>query len=65
MVNLLFFSFRGTAWATPPHGLNELVSVGVVAGLHLWKGNALLSILCGTACYMALHQSGVLTGLFG
>ena len=65
MVNLLLFSFRGTDWLHPPYGLNELISVGVVVGLHLWRENSLLSILSGTACYMALQQSGVLVQILG
>lgn len=28
----------------------------VVAALHAWKRNTLLSIICGTVCYMMLVQ---------
>ncbi len=38
------------------HGLPELISVGVVAGLHIWKKNTFLSIGAGTICYMILIQ---------
>lgn len=31
-----------------------VVAVAVTAGLHLWKGHALISILVGTSCYVAL-----------
>ena len=39
-----------------PYGLPELISVAVVVGLHLWKGNTLASIALGTLCYMMLVQ---------
>ena len=38
------------------HGIPEAIAVAVTAGLHLWRRNTLLSILAGTACYMALVQ---------
>lgn len=38
------------------HGLPELIGVAVVAGLHLWKKNILLSIAGGTVLYMVLVQ---------
>jgi len=31
----------------------------VTAGLHVWRGNTLLSIGVGTGLYMAVLQSGV------
>ncbi|MCC8023107.1 MAG: AzlD domain-containing protein [Clostridiales bacterium] len=36
--------------------LPELLAVLVVAGLHLWRRNTLLSIGGGTLCYMLLVQ---------
>ena len=38
------------------HGVPEAISVALVAALHLWKRNMLLSIAGGTICYMALVQ---------
>ncbi len=38
------------------HGLPEGLAIAVVAALHLWKGQMLLSIAGGTACYMLLVQ---------
>ena len=38
------------------HGIPELISVVLVAVLHKWKKNTLLSILSGTICYMLLIQ---------
>ncbi len=39
------------------HGLPELMGVAAAAGLHLWKGNTLLSIFGATALYMVLVQA--------
>ena len=41
------------AW---PYGLPEIISCVVVAALHVWKRNSLLSIGGGTVCYMLLVQ---------
>ena len=38
------------------HGLPEAIAIAVVAALHLWKKNTLLSIAVGTVCYMLLVQ---------
>ena len=37
-------------------GIPELISIALVAALHKWKKNTLLSILAGTICYMLLIQ---------
>lgn len=39
-----------------PHGLPELIGCVIVALLHIWKRNSLLSIGVGTVCYMLLVQ---------
>lgn len=39
-----------------PHGLPELIGCAIVALLHIWKRNSLLSIGVGTVCYMLLVQ---------
>lgn len=41
------------AW---PYGIPELFSCILVAALHIWKRNSLLSIGGGTICYMLLVQ---------
>lgn len=41
------------AW---PYGIPELLSCGLVAVLHIWKRNSLLSIGGGTIFYMLLVQ---------
>ena len=38
------------------HGIPELISIVLVAVLHKWRKNTLLSILSGTICYMLLIQ---------
>ena len=38
------------------HGVPELLSIALVAVLHLWKGQMLQSIAAGTVCYMLLVQ---------
>ena len=38
------------------HGLPELIAISVVAALHLWKKQTLLSIAGGTLVYMLLVQ---------
>ena len=34
----------------------SLIAIAVVAALHVWKRNTLLSILCGVISYMLLVQ---------
>ena len=53
---LVVYCLRGISWTAAPHGVPELVSVAVVAALHKWKGNVLLSIAGGTILYMLLVQ---------
>ena len=53
---LVVYCLKGTTLTAVPFGFPELLSVGIVAALHLWKSNTLLSIVSGTACYMVLIQ---------
>ncbi|MFI3201721.1 MAG: AzlD domain-containing protein [Eubacteriales bacterium] len=39
-----------------PYGIPEIIAIGLVAGIHIWKRNTLLSILMGTVSYMVLVQ---------
>ena len=39
-----------------PYGIPELLSIALVAVLHIWKRNSLLSIGAGTVFYMLLVQ---------
>lgn len=53
---LIVYCLKGVDITTVPYGIAEFASVGLVAVLHVWKRNTLLSIAAGTACYMALIQ---------
>ena len=53
---LVVYSLKDVSLLTGSHGLPELLSVAVVAGLHLWRRQMLLSIAGGTVCYMLLVQ---------
>ncbi len=51
---LVVFCLKGISLLKAPYGLPELAAGALVVGLHIWKRNTLLSIVGGTACYMAL-----------
>lgn len=51
---LVVYCLRSTDLTAAPYGIPGLVSVVVVALLHLWKKNTLISILGGTTLYMIL-----------
>lgn len=51
---LVIYCLKNVSLAHSPYGIPEFVAVALVAGLHLWKRNTLLSILLGTVCYMLL-----------
>ena len=53
MVILVVYCVKGIDLFTGNHGI---LSVAVVAGLHIWKRNTLLSIAAGTILYMILVQ---------
>lgn len=53
---LLVYCLRSTTVLVSPHGIPEAIAVALTAGLQLWKKITLLSILCGTICYMFLVQ---------
>lgn len=53
---LVIFCLKGVSLTAAPYGLPELIACAVVVGLHIWKRNTSLSIICGTVCYMVLVQ---------
>jgi len=59
MVLLLFYCFRDIRFTAIDDGPIEIISLAVVVGLHLWRSNALLSIMAGTGVYMFLSQSSL------
>ena len=53
---LVVYCLKDVSLFSNPFGLPELISCVVVAALHVWKRNSLLSIGGGTVCYMLLVQ---------
>lgn len=56
MAMLVVYCLKGISFLKAPFGLPELISVALVVILHVWKRNTLISIICGTLCYMILIQ---------
>ena len=54
---LVVYCLKNVSVFAGSHGLPEMISIGAVAGLHLWKRQMLLSIAGGTICYMILVQA--------
>ena len=54
---LVIYCLRNISFSAAPFGILELLSCAVVAALHLWKRNTLLSIAAGTIFYMILVQT--------
>ena len=54
---LVIYCLRNISFSAAPFGIPELLSCAVVAALHLWKRNTLLSIAAGTVFYMLLVQT--------
>lgn len=57
MATLVVYCLKGMDLMGRHHGLPEILSVGLVAVLHLWKKNILLTVGSGTLCYMYLVQN--------
>ena len=53
---LVIYCLKDVSFLSSPFGLPELIACVVVAALHVWKRNFLLSIGGGTVCYMLLVQ---------
>jgi len=53
---LVVYCLKGVTITAKPHGLPELISIGVIILLHRWRSNVLLSIAGGTIVYMLLVQ---------
>jgi len=60
---LVIYCLKDVQWFAAPYGLPELFTIGMVAGLHFWKRNAMLSIFAGTGLYMLLVQCNVFSFL--
>lgn len=53
---LVVYCLKNVSLLSGSHGLPEAMAIAVVAALHLWKKQTLLSIAGGTVCYMLLVQ---------
>ncbi|MDF9824729.1 branched-subunit amino acid transport protein AzlD [Breznakia sp. PF5-3] len=53
---LIIYCLKDVDFLSTYHGFPELLGITIVAVLHLWKRNTLLSIVGGTVCYMFLLQ---------
>lgn len=56
MAMLCVYCLKGLDFSAPGSFLPELLCTALVAGLHIWKRNTLLSIGVGTVAYMLLVQ---------
>ena len=57
MAMLVVYCLKNVSLAAGSHGIPEALAVFLVAVLHKWKHNMLLSILGGTGAYMVLVQA--------
>ena len=53
---LVVYCLKNVSVVKAPFGIPEFISVFLVAILHIWKRNTLVSIIGGTVCYMLLIQ---------
>ena len=53
---LVVYCLKDISFTGAPFGIPEFLGCAVVAVLHIWKRNTLLSIGAGTVCYMLLVQ---------
>ncbi len=53
---LVIYCLKDVSFLQAPYGIPELLGIAVVAALHLWKRQSLLSIGVGTVFYMVLVQ---------
>ncbi len=56
MAMLVVYCLKGVSLINSPYGIPEAAAVLLVALLHKWKHNTLLSILAGTVAYMLMIQ---------
>lgn len=53
---LVVYCLKDVSFNAAPFGIPEAIGCAIVALLHVWKRNTLLSIGAGTVCYMLLVQ---------
>jgi len=54
---LVIYCLKGVNLLAGSHGIPEGVALLVVAAVHLWRRQTLLSIGAGTVCYMLMVQN--------
>lgn len=54
MATLVVYCLRSTDFSALSGCVPQLAAALLTALLHVWKGNTLLSVVGGTACYMIL-----------
>ena len=57
MMILVVYCLKNVNFLTGSRGIPEILSIGMVVLLHLWRRNTLLSIGVGTVLYMILVQN--------
>ena len=53
---LVVYALRNTDILTGSHGLPEVIAIGIIIPVHIWRRNMLISIASGTISYMLLVQ---------
>ncbi len=53
---LVVYCLKDVQWLQSPFGIPEVLGCVIVALLHIWKRNTLLSIGVGTVSYMLMVQ---------
>ena len=53
---LVVYCMKDVDFLAAPHGIPELLGCAIVALLHIWRRNTLLSIGVGTVAYMLMIQ---------
>ena len=53
---LVVYCLKDVTFTTVSNWLPQAIACAVVGGLYVWRRNTLLSIVCGTVCYMVLVQ---------
>ena len=53
---LVVYCLKDISFLSAPYGAPELIGCAIVAALHVWKRNTLLSIGGGTVAYMVMVQ---------
>ena len=57
MMILIAYTLRNLPLADPAGALPDFLALAATVALHLWRRNAVLSILGGTTIYVALASS--------